>query len=140
MKKQGKIQIITVVLLVLFLSACFNVRVMENVENPDRYFKKAYRQIEQIHRRYPDREGTAHSIHILVYEGSERKLIKVSSPLWVVNSCMDLGMELAENDSEVDFEERYDFDWRDFKDLRQFGPGLLVEVDDEEDKILIWLQ
>jgi len=133
-------QVGLLILLPVLLSACFAVKVVENVKDPERYFKKAYSQIERIHEQYPDREGRPHSIHVLIFEGSDRKIIKVSAPLWIANACMDLGMWAAEKDNEFDFEERYDIDWREIRDFGQIGPGLLVEVDDEEDKILIWLE
>lgn len=139
-KLKRKTQIVAVIFLSLLLSACFNLRIIENVKNPDRYFRKAYREIEDIHRNNPEREGSPQHIYVLIYDGSDRNLIQVTAPLWLVNGCMDLGMEIAEKD--YDFEERYDFDWRGLKDLGQVGPGLLVEVVDSEDetKILIWLK
>lgn len=133
-------QIVVVTFLVFFLSACFNVRIIEKVKNPEQHFKKAYRQIEEIHRRYPDRERRPDTIHILIYEGKENKIIKVSTPIWLVNGCLDMGMWAAERESEIDFEEHYDFDLSEIKDLSRIGSGLLVEVEDERNKILIWLK
>ena len=135
-----KTHIVAIVFLVFLLSACFNVRVIENVRNPDRYFKMAYRQIEDIHQSYPDRERRPDTIYILIYEGKENKIIKISTPIWLVNGCMDLGMLAAERESEIDFEDRYDFDLSEIKDLSRIGSGLLVEVEDEKNKILIWLK
>jgi hypothetical protein len=141
-KLKRRTQIIAAVLIPLFVSACFNLQIIKNVKKPDRYFKKAQREIEGIHRNNPDREGRPHKIHVLIYEGSDRDLIQISAPLWLVNRCMDFGAGIAENDNEFDFEDRFDFDWRGLKNLSQVGPGLLVEVHDieEETKILIWLQ
>lgn len=133
-------QIVAIIFLVFFLSACLNVRIIENVKNPDRYFEKAYRQIEEIHLRYPDRERKPDAVHILIYEGKENKIIKVSTPIWLVNGCLDMGMWAAENESEIDFEDRYDFDLSEIKDLSRIGSGLLVEIEDEKNKILIWLK
>ena len=135
-----KTQIVAITFLVFFLSACLNVRIIENVKNPDRYFEKAYRQIEEIHLRYPDRERKPDAVHILIYEGKENKIIKVSTPIWLVNGCLDMGMWAAENESEIDFEDHYDFDLSEIKDLSRIGSGLLVEVEDEKNKILIWLK
>ncbi len=135
-----KIQIVAIVFLVFFLSACLNVRVIENVKNPERYFRKAYQQIEEIHLRYPDRERRPDTVHILIYEGKENKIVKVSTPLWLVDGCMDLGMLAAENESEIDFEDRYDFDWSEIKDFSRVGAGLLIEIEDEKNKVLIWLK
>lgn len=137
---ERKTQIIAIVFLVFLLSACFNVRVIENVKNPERYFKKAYRQIEEIHLRYPDRERRPDVMHMLIYEGKENKIIKISTPIWLVNGCMDMGMLAAEKESEIDFEDRYDFDWSEIRDFSRIGSGLLVEIEDEKNKILIWLK
>ncbi len=132
-------QIVCLVLISLALAGCFTVKVVKNVKNPDRFFDSAYRRIESIHQKHPNREGRAHSIFVLIYEASERQVVKVSAPFWLVNSCMDIGIQAADEEEEFGFNERYDFDWRDIKDLEKVGPGLLVEIDDEESKILIWL-
>ncbi len=132
------VRITTLILLPFIFSACFAVRIVENVKNPDRYFRKVYQQIERIHQDYPDREGRAHKINILVYESSDCEVIKVTAPFWIVNACMDIASNSSEDD-DFDFEDRYDFDWRDIKELRQIGPGLLIDIDDEESRVLIWI-
>ena len=116
-----------VLVMAIVVSGCFTVRIIKNVENPDPYFAKAYERIERIHERNPDREGRSRRIQVLI-----------SAPVWLVNSCMDIGI----TDSDVedfDFDKRYDIDWRDIKELERFGPGLLVEIDDEQSQVLIWL-
>ena len=72
------------------------------------------------------------------YKEQEHELVKISAPFWFVNTCMDIGIKNSDDES-FDIEERYDIDWRDIKELEQIGPGLLVEIDDEESKVLIWL-
>ncbi len=133
-------QVCLLILLALWLTACFGVKIVENVKNPDRYFRRAYHQIDRIHELYPDRQGRPRTIHVLVYDSSERKIIRVSSPVWVVNACMDMGAWTVEKGEEFDFEEQYDFEWQELRDLDQIGPGLLMELDDEENKILVWLE
>ncbi len=126
--------------MLVFLCSCFNLTVVKNVKNPDKYFRKAYRQIEDIHRRYPRRGGHAHTLHVWVYDGPHRKLIRASAPLLIVNHVMDSGVDTDRVDQEFDFEEKYDIDWDGIKDLDRFGPGLLFELDDEKSRILIWLE
>ncbi len=133
-------QIALLIMLPLLLGACFGLQVVRNVKNPERYFKRAYRRIERIQDRYPDRVGRPRSIHVLIYDRSERKIIQASAPVWMVNACMDLGTSSVEESEEFDFKERYDFDLAEIRNLDQIGPGLLVEVNDEENKILIWLE
>ena len=140
MKKIKKtIQFALLIIIPLLLSGCFAVRVIRNVKNPDRYFSSAHKRIEHIHQKRPNREGRANSIKVLVYEASESQLVKVSAPFWLVNTCMDIGVKAADEEDGFEFDERYDFDWRDIKDLEKLGPGLLVEIEDEESKVLIWL-
>jgi len=140
MRKMKKlVQFALLMIVPLLLSGCFTVRVFRNVKNPDRYFSSAYKRIDSIHQKCPNREGRADSIKVLIYESSERQLVKVSAPFWLVNTCMDIGIKAADEEEEFEFDERYDFDWSDIKDLEKLGPGLLVEIEDEESKVLIWL-
>lgn len=126
--------------MLVFLCSCFTLNIVRNVKNPDKYFRKAYRQIEEIHMRYPRRNGRAHTLHVWIYDGKDRKLVQASAPILVVNHIMDSEMDTARVDQEFDFEEKYDIDWDGIKDLDRFGPGLLFELDDEKSRILIWLE
>jgi hypothetical protein len=132
-------QVALLILIPVLLSGCFTVRVIRNVKNPERYFSSAYKRIDYIHHKRPNREGRANSIRVLVYEASESQIVKISAPFWLVNTCMDIGIKAADEEEGFEFDERYDFDWRDIKDLEKLGPGLLVEIEDEESKVLIWL-
>jgi hypothetical protein len=140
MRKMKKlVHFALLIIIPLFLSGCFTVRVFRNVKNPDRYFSSAYKRIDYIHQKSPNREGRPDSIKVLIYESSEHQLVKVSAPFWLVNTCMDIGIKAADEEEGFEFDERYDFDWGDIKDLEKLGPGLLVEIEDEESKVLIWL-
>jgi hypothetical protein len=132
------IQGLVILVMVGLVSGCFTVRIIRNVENPDRYFDKAYAKIEKIHERHPNREGRSRRIHLLIYRAQDRELAKISAPFWLMNSCLDIGISDSDVKS-LDLVGRYDIDWRDIKELEQIGPGLLVEIDDEQNKILIWL-
>lgn len=122
----------------LFVS-CIALEVKENVKNPNRYFRKAYRDIERIHRRYPRREGRPHSVHVLLYDRSHRKLIKAAVPVWAVNKHSDI-KAAAEESSGFEFGDGYDIDWSGVDDWGDIGPGLLFELSGQKDKILIWLE
>lgn len=139
--KNKPFKIVCLAVLPLFLCACFRVQVIDHARNPQAYFDKAYGQIERLERDRPDRRGRAHELVLLIHEDSEDQIIKVSVPLWLVNFGIRMGMKAAEHDRPYHkWKDRYEFDWRAVKDLGQFGPGLLVAVDDERDKILIWLE
>ena len=76
----------------------------------------------------------------MIYDQSDLELIRVSAPFWLVEKCMDPGDERDEWEEESRIGERYDFDWRGLESFREIGPGLLVEIEDEEAKILIWIE
>jgi hypothetical protein len=138
-KIKKAIKFVSLIFVFLILSGCFTVRVIRNVKNPDRYFHSAYKRIDDIHQKRPNREGKADSIRLLVYEASERQIIKVAAPFWLVNTWLDIGIKAADEEEGFEWDERYDFDWRDIKELEKLGPGLLVEIEDEQSKVLIWL-
>lgn len=127
-----------ILVMVALVSGCFTVRIIKNVKNPDRYFNQAYRKIEAIHERHPNREGRTRRINVLIHQAQEHELVKISAPFWFVNTCMDIGITVSDEES-FDMDKKYDIDWRDIKELEQIGPGLLVEIDDEENEVLIWL-
>lgn len=140
MKEKVRIpQIGVLSVFVVLLSSCISLEVKNNVRNPHRYFRKAYSQIERIHKHYPTREGRPHSLHVLIYDSSHQKLIRAAAPIWMANSFKDLG-KAAQEAQGFDFEGEYDMDWDGIHDLGQIGPGLLFELSDQKSKILIWLE
>jgi len=139
--KSKSFKIACLAVLPLFLSACFKVRVIDRARNPQAYFDKAYRQIDRLERVHPDRRGRAHELVLLIHEDSEDQIVQVSVPIWLINLGVKVGMKAAEHDRHSNkWEDRYEFEWRAIKDLGRLGPGLLVSIDDERDKILIWLE
>jgi len=125
----------------LFLSACLRVQIINRVANPDVYFDNVQKQIERLERENPRRLGRAHNLCLFIYDHGEDQIVKVTVPLWIVGLALDAGLEVAEHDHEwKKWRDRYDFDWDAIHDLGQFGPGLLVSVDDDKDRVLVWLK
>jgi len=125
--------------LVLAMSGCLSVEVIENVKNPGAYFRDAQREIERVsgrrrHRRNPEQ------IHILVYEKKDRRIVRLTTPVWMVDECSDLGYWIEEGKDEFDLEIRYDFDRSKFRNLKHKRPGLLAEINDRGNRVLIWLE
>jgi hypothetical protein len=124
----------------LFLCACLSVQVVRNVDDPGPYLDRVYRQIGRIEKDHPHRQGRAHRLSLLVYEEADRQIVRLTVPLWLVNIGLRAASEAAERDGEWrGWERRYRFDRRVLTDLEGFGPGLLVEVEDASDKVLVWL-
>lgn len=134
-----KAQLTLALLIPLLLSACFGIKIIDDVKDPEPYFDEAYSEIDRIHKQHPNREGIPSRIHLMFYDCADRDLVMLELPLSLIEGSLDLCLEETEEDWRFDFEDRFDFDWSEIKDVRQLGMGLLVEVDSEEGKILIWL-
>jgi len=139
-KETRMIQALGILAIPFFLTACLSVQVNEGVHDPTPYFDRAHQEIRDIERSDPRREGRAHELCLLIHDGDSDELIRLKTPLWMVQAAMDIGAESAGHHHRSDYENRYEVDWRSLRNLGQFGPGLLVSVDDEQSKILIWLR
>jgi hypothetical protein len=134
------------ILIALYLSGCLYVDVIDNVKNPERYFREAHREIARIPRRDRfNREHRPEQLHVLIYERSERKIVKVILPVGIVDSCSDFEHWIEEECDEFGFEKRYDLkryklNRKKFRNLRHKSPGYLAEFKDKDSKVLIWLK
>ena len=142
-KKIG--QWITLLLIVMYFTGCLYVDVIENVKNPNRDFREAYREIARIPRSRLYRKRHPEQLHVLVYEQSERKIVKIILPVGLVDSCSDLERWVEEECDEFGIKKRYDLkryrlNRRKFRNLRYKSPGYLAEFKDKDSKVLIWLK
>lgn len=134
LKTLGKFVLVGI--LPFILNSCLCVEVIDNVRNPGDYFQKAYREIARIHRHRRERPER---LHMLVYERSERKIVRITTPVWMVDACTDMEKWIKRGRDEFDLEIRYHFDRRRFRNLKHKRPGLLAEIKDRGNKVLIWL-
>ena len=127
-------------LLALAASSCIGVTIIKDCPDPDAYFAKASREVERLDARRAFSRGPAHTLCVLAFDHEDRELVRVVIPMWLAKAFLNAGLSAAEHGRDYDFEGRYGIDWRKFRDLDQFGPGLLVSVDDEESRVLVWLR
>ena len=132
-------------LILFYLSGCLYVDVVDDVDNPERYFREAHREISRIPRSRHQRKHRAEQLHVLVYEKSERKIVKVILPVGVVDSFSDLEHLVEEECDELGFKKRYDLkkyklNRKKFRNLHRKSPGYLAEFKDDDSKVLIWLK
>ena len=144
-KINAKLKWVALLLVVFYLSGCLYVDVIDNVKNPERYFREAHREISRIPRSRNHRKHRAEQLHILVYEKSERKIVKVILPVGIVDSCSDLEHWIEEECDEFGFEKRYDLkkyrlNRKKFRNLKRKNPGYLAEFKDRDSTVLIWLK
>jgi len=135
-----KAQLVLVAAIAIGLTACVSVRVERDGGRADAYFNKAYREIARLEESDPRREHHPHRLCVLVHDAGEGKIIRISVPLWLVNLGMDLAMKGDADGHDFDARKRYDLDWKAVKDLGRFGQGLLLALDDEHDRVLVWLR
>ena len=135
----NKIRNTLLILIALTFTACPELSVSHVDNFPHEAFRTARQQIASISGDNPMRQGEAREMHLLVYDGEDGDLVRIAMPLTVV----EWGVDFAKEDVDAD-----DFDGQlnplehmSPEDLRKLGPGLLVQVDDEEEDshVLIWL-
>ncbi len=135
----SKIRNTFLILIALTFVACPELSVSHVDGFPHKAFRAAEKQIASIADAHPHRSGEAKEIHILVFDGGDGDLVRVTMPLAVV----EWGVDIAKANVDAD-----DLDGQlnplehmSPQDLRKLGPGLLVQVDDEEEDshVLIWL-
>ena len=127
-------------LLVLAASSCIGISIIRDCPDPDSYFARAAREVERLEARRGFSHRTVHTLCVLAFDQDDGELVRVEVPMWLVKAFLNAGLSAAEHDRNFDFEGRYGIDWRKFRDLSQFGPGLLVSVEDEESRVLVWLR
>lgn len=132
--------IVLVLAALLAGTACIGVHIRQGVRNADRYFDDARREIVRLEREDPGRRGDVHQVCVLVHDRRSEELVEINTPLWMANSCLDMVSDRADRDWDRGLGDRYDLDLKDLKDLRKFGPGLLVDINDRDSRVLIWLR
>ncbi len=119
-------------LAVLLLGGCFVE--IHRVADPRPDFARARDEAARLQ----GRPGPPHRVNVLVYDDSDRKLVRVSVPLWLVRKIekdgeIDLGGDAEGLAEGVRPRLR-------LKDIEKAGLGILVEVEEDgDDQVLVWL-
>jgi hypothetical protein len=141
MKKSMTAVEIAAFLVVLLLGAsCLGIQIRQGVRDADRYFDQARREIRRIEDEDPGRQGRVHQVCVLVHDRNSQELVEISTPLWMANACLDLASDAADHDWDHGLKDRYGLDLGELRDLRRFGPGLLVDINDRDSRVLVWLR
>jgi hypothetical protein len=140
MKTGSWMRLTAVMGLVLVLAGCFGLQIEEGVRDPEPYFARALREIENLPRHGGGRDHRARTLCLLAYDRGERQVVRLSVPIGIVEAGLDEDIGRSGGHGDFDFGKRYDVDWRAIKDLGSFGPGLLASIEDEESRVLIWMK
>jgi hypothetical protein len=140
LRYRNRAQIALLFATALSFGACLVVRVDRDPGRTEAYFNRAYREIARLERQDPHRERRARQLCVLVYDADEGEIVRVSVPLWLVKLGLDIGLKADAASHDFDARKRYDFDWKAVKDLDRYGQGLLVSVEEDQDRVLIWLK
>jgi hypothetical protein len=109
------------------------------VSDPRPLFDEARREAG----RHAGRKGPARELNVLVWEADERKLVRVSVPMWVVRAVerrVDWERELGDDDEQGRVVRRVRRHVR-LEDIEKAGLGLLAEVEGEDgEQVLVWLK
>ena len=127
--------IIYIVLLTVLLSGCMSIRVRDNVNYPELSFERAAQKIAAIHAKDPERKGKINKLNLMVYDGEDRALVKLSIRKWLANLIFKKAIRLEGEDKIANAI------LKDLRNLKQIGPGLLIELKegDENTHLLMWI-
>ena len=138
MKKQLLMKLAMAILMLQTVS-CIWIQVQEDVDYPEKDFKKAYQLVEEMMDDNPERDGVAEHIHIMVYDGQSRDYVNLIIPLYLIEA----GQSMVPMDEikthgpagDIDIHELLNNVW-------DMGPGLIIQVDEVESDttVLIWLE
>jgi hypothetical protein len=129
-----------VAVITLAFGACMTVRVDRDKSRAEAYFDQASREIVRLEKQDPHHERRPHRLYILVLDAGEGEIVRVSLPLWLVKWGLDAGMKDDADGHDFNARKRYDFAWKAVRDLDRFGQGLLVSLEENRDRVLIWLK
>ncbi len=124
----------------LFAGGCL-VEIKKYEKDPQPLFADAEQEVENALKQTAGRKAIPNDLHILVYEKGSRQLIRIRIPFWIL-----IKMEDKEVDINVpgDFKDR---PWanRDkihftLAELKKMGPGVVLNVNDDDDQVMVWLK
>jgi hypothetical protein len=121
----------TLVLAGLAASASACLVNVQHVDDPAPAFARAQAEAAKV-----QGTGKPGSLNVLVYDPSDRELVSVSAPLWLVRKAGNLALD-DDGDEGVQFARLCLLP----ENLEKAGRGVVVEVDEEEgDHVLVWLR
>jgi hypothetical protein len=135
MSPKGKIAAILAVL-ILFSTSCLVYVEKADPQTAAQKFAKARQKIEKIS---ASRPRVPHKLVCLVYDPEEAQLVKISLPYWMAKKGVISSLEEGNNHGLK--KAGYQFETRAVEEaLSKMPAGLLVEVVDEEERVLVWLE
>jgi hypothetical protein len=109
---------------------------IQKVTDPGPAFARARAEAARVQ----GRPGPPGSLHVLVWDRGEEKLVRVSVPMWLVRKAAehdDTDLDFDDDSGEVARHVRPHLRW---KDVEKAGLGVLAEVEEEDgDQVLVWL-
>lgn len=106
---------------------------VEHASNPAAAFERARAEAQRVARR----GGTVHELNMLAYDPDEAELTRVSLPMWL---CRKMKGDLDLGGSDERLARSLGQHLR-IQDIERAGPGVLVEVEEEDgEQVLVWLE
>jgi hypothetical protein len=106
---------------------------IEEVSDPGPAFTEARAEAARV----AGRPGPADRLEVLVYDRQDRKLVRVSLPMWAVEKMGDQGINIdLEDEAAEHVRSRLKL-----SELKKAPLGPLVEVEEEDgNQVLVWLK
>ncbi len=128
------------VLCVLAAAACFQVRITKDSRGIEARFRRADREIARLQAASKDRPRRPHSLCLLAFDRQDRQLVEIRTSLAFLRMILSSGAGADEAEADSSLRRNYGLDWRLLLKEDAFPPGLLLDLEDEETRVLIWLK
>jgi hypothetical protein len=112
---------------------------IETVADPRAAFAQAREEAMAVQ----GRPGPAHHLNVLVWDRSDRQLVRVSLPMWIARKIEGSAHDVEHDLDDEEAEELHRTLRRHVRleDLEKAGLGLLVEVEEDDgEQVLVWLK
>ena len=119
---------------------------IDHVDDPSAAFDAARREASH----YAGKKGPAHHVNVLVWDGDDHEMVRVSVPMWMARKLEGASADWDDDDADSDHDRDRDREHEiarrvrrhvSLKELEKAGLGVLVEVEEEEgDRVLVWLR
>lgn len=106
---------------------------VHSTSDPGPAFKAARAEAARVQ----GRPGPAREVNLLAWDRHDRKLVQVSLPMWL---CRELDQHADWDDRDAErLARRVERHVR-LRDLERAGLGVLVEVEEDDSQVLVWLR
>jgi hypothetical protein len=120
----------------LLLPGCW-AWVDSHPKNVEGAFRAALQQVDRIQSTPAAERGKPRTLRVLAYEQDDDELVKLSVPLWLVRKVAQHAVDSEEASRDLEQIARHGVT---IDQILSGGRGMMLQADEDDEKVLIWLE